>query len=177
MRLSPTRLHSSPTLDANHKSRVLPVILTEWLEDWRFSWTPSWMWLICRVAHRTQRNILLSRSLDYKGYTSGAARGKRCVGQSISGGRRASTPSLSTPLSLDLPGFIHLDVLWTLSGFLLEVSLHRHGWLYLLAMVTDPNSSLTPPPLTSGNLTPKVPVLSSSGHQPPPLGTFQNLLH
>ena len=43
MRLSPTRLPSSPTLDTNHKSRVLPVILTEQLEDWRFPWPPSWM--------------------------------------------------------------------------------------------------------------------------------------
>ena len=49
-----------------------------------------------------------------KGYNSGTATWKRCIGQGIGKGCRASTPSPSVPLSPDLQVLTNLEALRTL---------------------------------------------------------------
>ena len=64
-----------------------------------------------------------------KRYDSGMARWKRCIGQGMEKGHRASLPS-PRPLLLNLHWFTNPEALWTLSfNIFMEVSLYRRDWL------------------------------------------------
>ena len=56
---------SLPTQDAKCKSRLWPVLLTDWVIHQRFSRLPSWVWLICQSGSQNSGKHLLTRLLVY----------------------------------------------------------------------------------------------------------------
>lgn len=105
----------------------------------------------------------------YKGYTSGTAKCKRCIGQGLGWGRRKD-PELPYPLPgvLCMPSSQHIDVtnmetLWAephCSEFLFKVSLYRPDWLLSLV-------ELSVWRLRDGAESSNAPVMFFSDNHPP----------
>ena len=136
------------TSDANCKSRLSPVLLTNRLEV-ESSHKPllGFKWL-ARIAHRTKEKSLLTRlPVCYKGYNSGTARWKRCIWQST-WERAWSFCSLSRSTTLPAPPCAHHprifsnSILWVFR----EASLHSHDGLNHWPLVIDSTSSDSPLP-------------------------------
>ena len=86
LRLSPTRLPpNTHTSDANHKARLLPVLLTI---NKKFPWPPPRFCLMLEELTELRETFsLLDYQFNIKGYT---ATWKRCIGQGRGKGCRAS---------------------------------------------------------------------------------------
>ena len=70
----PTRLPPPITSDTNWKSRLSPVLLTDWLTiDQIFQWPAPWVWLICQSSSQNSRETfyLLDHQFITKEYNSG----------------------------------------------------------------------------------------------------------
>lgn len=132
-------LRPLPISDANHKSRLLPVLLSNWLEIGGFGdplqlrmpiANPGCYLSFCPTGCKAEvptapslgsTDLLklltefrkLIHSLDYgliiNGYNSGTARGKRCIGEDMKKGCGASMPSPGVPLSLHLYVFTNWE--------------------------------------------------------------------
>ena len=83
-----------------------------------------------RTTRKTQENTAYLYWF-IKGYYSGVAKWKRCIGQKVGGkGHGTSMPSLDTASSQHLSVFTNWEAPWTSSfGDFMEVSLHKHNVL------------------------------------------------
>lgn len=104
--LNPSRL--LPTFNTNCKSRP-PLFLTYWLEIegphgplFGFANLLGWFAKLRKVLY------LLLLVYD-KGYDSGTAKWKNCIGQGTGKGHRAARPSLVMPTSQNLYVFTNLE--------------------------------------------------------------------
>ena len=93
--------------NSEHQSEVQVVTCTsdQLAINQRLPWPTPWGQLITRIAHKTQRNILLTGLLVYykKNMTKNTGKypdGKRCIEQSLGKGYGVSMPSLGMPLSV-----------------------------------------------------------------------------
>ena len=119
-RLSPTRLPS--TSDANHEPELSLVLLTSRTLSLGLINLLEWL-----TEFRETFYLLLDHWFIIKGYNSRAARWKKCIGQGMGKGNRASMLSCGGSLSLNLYVFTNLEILWTLSFCVfMEDSLHQH---------------------------------------------------
>ena len=82
---------SLPTQDAKCKSRLWPVLLTDWVIHQRFSRLPSWVWLICQSGSQNSEKNFYTLD-DWFIIIKRTARWKRRTGQDMGRGHRDNKP-------------------------------------------------------------------------------------